>query len=220
MSISIEHLPFWLHAPVFEKKRCAKATRNMKNIDLTSVKLAILVANGFEQEQVTAPIEFLRRAGATPIIVSPEKEKVTPAGYGNEGALPVDVLLEAADETGFDALLLPGGHKNAETLVANAKAAKFVRSFALGNKPIAAISHGVKLLIDVNAVSGRKVAAPSSMRELSKPLRAETSEKPVVVVDNSLVTTLGTDSIVSFNEAFAQICSQHKKSTGGSLHTD
>jgi hypothetical protein len=125
MSISIEHLPFWLHAPVFEKKRCAKATRNMKNIDLTSVKLAILVANGFEQEQVTAPIEFLRRAGATPIIVSPEKEKVT-----------------------------------------------------------------------------------------------ETSEKPVVVVDNSLVTTLGTDSIVSFNEAFAQICSQHKKSTGGSLHTD
>lgn len=190
------------------------------NIDLTSVKLAILVANGFEQEQATAPIEFLRRAGATPIIVSPEKERVTPAGDGNEGTLPVDVHLEAADETGFDALLLPGGQKSAGTLAANAKAAEFVRSFAVGNKPIAAISHGIRLLIDVNAVSGRKVAALSSMRELSKPARAETSEKPVVVVDDSLVTTLGTDAIASFNEAFARICSQHKESAGGSLHTD
>jgi hypothetical protein len=32
------------------------------NIDLTSTKLAILVANGFQSEQVTAPREFLRLA--------------------------------------------------------------------------------------------------------------------------------------------------------------
>jgi hypothetical protein len=40
------------------------------------------------------------------------------------------------------------------------------------------------------------------------------------IVDEGLVTTLTTKAIASFNEAFAQICSQHKKSTGGSLHTD
>jgi putative intracellular protease/amidase len=50
------------------------------NIDLTSVKLAILIANGFESEQVTAPRDFLRRAGATSMILSPEKEKVTSVG--------------------------------------------------------------------------------------------------------------------------------------------
>jgi hypothetical protein len=40
------------------------------------------------------------------------------------------------------------------------------------------------------------------------------------IVDEGLVTTLTTKAIASFNEAFAQICSQHKKSAGGSLHTD
>ena len=188
------------------------------NIDLTSVKLAILVANGFEPEQVIQPREFLRRAGATPMIVSPEKEKVTPARSGHDGdTLPVDVFLETADEAGFDALLLPGGEKNAETLAANPKALEFVRSFASGKKPIGVFSHAIKLMVDANAVS--KVAAASSTRDVSKRAGAESHQSPVVV-DEDLVTALGTEAIGSFNEAFAQICSQHKKSTGGSLHTD
>lgn len=189
------------------------------NLDLTSVKLAILIANGFESEQITAPREFLRRAGATSMILSPEKEKVTPVGSHKGITLPVDVILGAADEAGFDALLLPGGQKNAERLAASPKAVALIRSFALANKPIGAISHAIKLLIDANAVSGRKVAAGSSMRELSKQAGAEISEKPVVV-DGSLVTALDNDAVESFCEAFAQICSEHKKSTGGSLHTD
>jgi protease I len=82
------------------------------NIDLTSVKLAILTANGFELEQVIQPREFLRRAGATPMIVSTEREKVTPSGTGYvKQSLRVDVPIETADETGFDALLVPGGEK-------------------------------------------------------------------------------------------------------------
>jgi protease I len=190
------------------------------NIDLTSVKLAILVANGFESEQVTAPREFLRRAGATSMILSPEKDKVTPAGSDNEeSALQVDVILEAADEAGFDALLLPGGQGNVETLTASPKAVALVKSFAVANKPIGAISHAIKLLIDSNAVSGRKVAATSCLPDVSKQAAAEISEKPVVV-DGSLVTALDKDAVTAFYQAFAQICSEHKKSAGGSLHTD
>ena len=190
------------------------------NIDLTSVKVAILVANGFEPDQVSRPREFLRRAGATTMVLSPEKEEVTSLGSDKESnRLPVDAILEAADEAGFDAMLLPGGQKNVESLAANPKAMAFVESFAVAQKPLGAISDGIKLLIYANAVAGRRVAAAASIRELSKRAGAEFSEEPVVV-DGSFVTTLGTNSVASFNEAFAQVCSQHKKSTGGSLHTD
>jgi protease I len=192
----------------------------MPDMDLTSVKLAILVANGFESEQVTAPREFLRLAGATPMIVSPEKEKVTRVGSDNgESALPVDVVLEAADEAGFDALLLPGGQRNVESLAASPKAMALIKSFALANKPIGAISHAIKLLIAANVVSGRKVAVGSSRREGSKQAGTEISEQPMVV-DGSLVTTLDRDAAEAFCKAFAQVCFEHKKSTGGSLHTD
>jgi protease I len=202
-----------------EEKSISQADRNM-NIDLTSIKVAILVANGFEPEQVSRPREFLRRAGATTMVLSPEKEKVTSLGSDEvSNTLPVDAILEAADEAGFDAMLLPGGQKNVESLAANPKAMAFVESFAVGKKPLGAISDAIKLLIYANAVAGRRVAAAVSMRELSKRAGAEISEKPVVV-DGSLVTTLGTEWFASFNEGFAQICSEHKKSTGGSLHTD
>lgn len=190
------------------------------NIDLTSVKVAILVANGFEPDQVSRPREFLRRAGATTMVLSPEKENVTSVGSGDKSkTLAVDVILEAADEAGFDAMLLPGGQKNVENLAANPKAMAFVESFAVANKPLGAISDAIKLLICAKAVAGRKVAAVASMRDLPKRAGVEFSEEPVVV-DGSFVTALGTNSVASFNEAFAQVCSQHKNSTGGSLHTD
>jgi protease I len=201
------------------KKGYPKAARNM-NIDLTSVKVAILVANGFEPEQVSRPREFLRRAGATTMVLSPEKEKVTSLESDKESnTLPVDAILEAADEAGFDAMLLPGGQKNVESLAANPKAMAFVESFAVGKKPLGAISDAIKLLIYANAVAGRKVVAAASMRELSKRAGAEILEKPVVV-DGSLVTALDNDAVEAFYQAFAQICSEHKKSAGGSLHTD
>jgi protease I len=219
MPVLITQLAFLAACTGVHTKKMSQGRTNM-NFDLTSVKVAILVANGFEPDQVSRAREFLRRAGATPMIMSPEKEKVTSVGSGEESnTLPVDAILEAADETGFDAMLLPGGQKNVESLAANPKAMAFVESFAVAKKPLGAISDGVKLLIYANVVAGRRVAAAASMRELSKPAGAEISEKPVVV-DGSLVTTLGTEWVASFNEAFAQICSQHKKNTGGSLHTD
>src|ERR1700728_1075071 len=82
----------------------------MTNHDLKGKKVAILVADGFEQVELTEPKEALEKAGAQTSIVSPAKGKVKGwkmTDWGKEMA--VDVPLASARAEDFDALLLPGG---------------------------------------------------------------------------------------------------------------
>ena len=67
---------------------------------------------------------------------------------------PVDVPLEQAHAEDYDALLLPGGVANPDTLRANADAVNFVRAVADAGKPIAAICHGPWTLINAGLAKG------------------------------------------------------------------
>ena len=92
--------------------------------NLRGLKVAILVENGFEQEEMTRPREALDRAGAETRIVSPRGPKVRGwkhTEWGDE--FPVDVPLDRANAGDFDALLLPGGVMNPDRLRMNPKAA-------------------------------------------------------------------------------------------------
>jgi DJ-1/PfpI family len=136
-------------------------------------------------------------------------------------AQEVIALIKAASRNGVP---LPGDLReeafcqklvaDAVSSLVNSKGLELVRSFAVAKKPIGAISDAVRLFVDANAVSGHKIGGAPSIRNLLQQARAGSSEKRVVV-DDSFVTTQDADSIASFNEAFAQICSEHKNSTGG-----
>ena len=91
--------------------------------DLTSVKIASLVAAGFEQDHVLDSQEFLHRAGATVTTVSAGAEKL-PEEAGKAGKPLANISIDGADETGFDALLLPGGKASAENPSQNPAAIK------------------------------------------------------------------------------------------------
>ena len=80
------------------------------NGNLAGKKVAILVADGFEQVEMTEPRKALEEAGAQTDLVSPAKGKVKGwqhTKWGDEFA--VDVPLDQANADDFDALLLPGG---------------------------------------------------------------------------------------------------------------
>src|ERR1700690_1261256 len=97
---------------------------------LDGKKIAILVANGFEEEELTSPKKALEHAGAETKVVSPESGKVKGWKYTNWGKeVTVDVPLDSANPRDFDALLLPGGVMNPDHLRRNLKALDFVRSF-------------------------------------------------------------------------------------------
>ena len=115
----------------------------MANESLKGLNVAILVTDGFEQVELTEPRKALDEAGGRTQIVSPKNEQVRAWKFTDWGIeLPVDVKLNDAQPDDFDALLLPGGVINPDTLRIDPKAVALVKAFFDDGKPVAAICHG------------------------------------------------------------------------------
>ncbi len=128
----------------------------MTRPDLTGQTVAVLVADGSEQVEVTAPREALRHAGATALALSPDGRDVRGYHYLDRGdVLPVDGRIRDADPARLDALLLPGGLGGPDTLRKDGAAVDLVRALCSAGTPVAVICHGPWLLIDVDALEGR-----------------------------------------------------------------
>ena len=167
---------------------------------LDGIKVAILVAEGFEQSELTGPKKALDEAGARTKIVSPAQGQVQGwKHYEKADQFPVDVALEDADPEEFDALLLPGGVANPDQLRANPKAVAFVKSFIDSGKPVAAICHGPWTLIEAGAVKGRELTSWPTLKTDLKNAGARWVDREVVV-DEGLVTSRKPDDIPAFNE--------------------
>ena len=167
---------------------------------LKGKKVAILVADGFEQVELTGPQQALEEAGAETLIVSPNEESVAGWHHYDAGDLfDVDVPLEEADAGDFDALLLPGGVANPDQLRMKPEAVRFVKAFFDAGKPVAAICHGPWTLIEAGAVRGRTMTSWPSIKTDLVNAGAKWVDEPVVT-DNGLVTSRKPDDIPAFNE--------------------
>jgi len=175
---------------------------------LTGKKVAMLVANGFEQVELTEPRDALVKAGATAQIVSPEQRHVKGWKSTDWGdSFDVDLPLANAKPEDYDALLLPGGVINPDLLRIDADALRFIKHFVDSGKPIAAICHGPWSLIEVGAVAGRTLTSYSSIKSDLKNAGANWVDE-AVVVDRGLVTSRNPGDLKAFNakmiEAFAE----------------
>ncbi len=172
---------------------------------LNGLKVAILLAHGFEQVEMTKPRKALEDAGAVVHIIAPEAGKVKGWHWdvpkvGDEFA--VDVVLDAARARDYDALLLPGGLMGPDDLRLNEKALTFIKGFA--RKPIAAICHGAWPLIDAGLISGKVVTSwPSIKNDLINAGASWLDEK--AVRDGNLVTSRMPDDIPAFNKAMIEL---------------
>src|SRR6059036_677871 len=103
---------------------------NLMEKRLDGKKIAILVADGFEQIELTAPKEALEEAGATTEIVSPAQQEVQGWNHDERGdAFHVDMPLARARSDDYDALLLPGGVRSPDQLRQLTRALEFVDGF-------------------------------------------------------------------------------------------
>jgi protease I len=175
---------------------------------LDGKKVAILVADGFEQVEMTEPRKALEDAGAGTDLISPAKGRVKGwefTEWGDEFA--VDVSLAQANAEDYDALVLPGGVMNPDKLRMIPTAVQFVRSFFDAGKPVASICHGPWTLIEADVVRGRTVTSYPSIKTDLKNAGAKWVDQEVVV-DNGLVTSRQPDDIPAFNrkmiEEFAE----------------
>ena len=178
------------------------------NYDLTGKRIAILVADGFEQDELLKPREALESAGAETEVVSPCEKKVKGHKHHRPGrSVKVEVPIEQARAEDYDGLLLPGGVQNPDTLRMNTQAVDFVKSFFEAHKPVAAICHGPWTLVEANVVRGRRVTSYPSIKTDLRNAGADWVDQEVVV-DNGLVTSRKPDDIPAFNakmiEEFAE----------------
>lgn len=176
--------------------------------ELRNKRVAALVDNGFEQSELVEPKKALEAAGARVDVVSPRDAKVKGWRHTDWGDdITVDRKLEEVRADEYDALLLPGGVLNPDTLRANQRAVQFVKGFVDAGKPIAAICHGPWTLIETGIVKGRKITSwPSLATDLRNAGGQWVDQE--CVVDNGLVTSRRPDDIPAFNrkmiEEFAE----------------
>ena len=128
-------------------------------------KIAILVAEGFEQSEMIEPRRALEQAGAETEIVSPSQGEVQGWNHFDKAdRFHVDVPLDQADAEGYDALLLPGGVANPDQLRTQPKAVQFVKHFVEAGKPVGVICHGPWTLIEAGVVKGRTMTSWPSLK--------------------------------------------------------
>jgi protease I len=181
--------------------------------ELSNKKIAILVENGFEQVEMTEPKKILEQAGAQTFLISPQQDKVQGWNHFDKGDdFSVDLQLDNAKPSDFDALVLPGGVANPDQLRTNPKAVQFVKSFFEAGKPVAAICHGLWTLIEAGVVKGRTLTSWPSLQTDLKNAGANWVDREVVI-DMGLVTSRNPDDIPAFNrkmvEEFAE--GQHEQ---------
>lgn len=159
-----------------------------------------MATDGVEQIELLEPRKALNEAGAKTDVISPKEGKIkgwNMKDWGQE--IPVDINLKSANPNDYDALLLPGGVINPDTLRMDPSAVKFVRAFFEAHKPVAAICHGPWMLVEAGVVTGRKLTSWPSLQTDIRNAGGEWTDEQVVT-DQGLVTSRKPDDIPAFNK--------------------
>jgi protease I len=165
---------------------------------LKGKKVAILTDNGFEQSELTSPREALLQAGAEVHIVSKQTEV---KGWNEKDwgiTLKTDKSLSEASAEDYDALVVPGGVMNPDTMRADADYVAFAKHFLENGKPLASICHGPQLLIETGLLSGREMTSFPSIKTDLKNAGVNWKDEEVVT-DMGLVTSRSPKDLPAFN---------------------
>lgn len=162
-------------------------------------RVAVVIANQFEDSEVLSPVEAIEAAGADVVLIGIDKGQVN----GKKGAvLAVDTTfdqLTPADEAAFDLLLIPGGGAP-ENLRIDQGAVQFTRRFVESGRPVASICHGPQLLISADVLRGRKTTCVNKIRDDVKNAGA-LYEDAEVVIDGNLISSRTPRDLDAFNAA-------------------
>ncbi|GAA4244613.1 type 1 glutamine amidotransferase domain-containing protein [Winogradskyella damuponensis] len=171
---------------------------------LNRKKVAILATNGFEESELKEPLNALKEAGADVDIVSEKSGKIKAWQDGNwSNTYNVDKTLDDVSQSNYNALVLPGGVMNPDTLRKNKDAVNFIKSFFENHKPVAAICHAPWLLAEADVLKGRKVTSYASIKKdiINAGAHWEDSE---VVVDQGLVTSRNPNDLPAFTSKLVE----------------
>jgi protease I len=186
----------------------ASATKETYDVaTIANRKIAVLATDGVEQVELTEPVKALKAALADVMVIAPGGGQIQGMNHAEKGdKLAVDHDLASVSAERFDALVLPGGVANPDTLRTNPQAVAFVKHFVQAGKPIAAICHGPWTLIEADGVRGHRMTSWPSLRTDLINAGANWEDQPVVV-DGTLVTSRKPDDLPDFCRAMIKLFS-------------
>ncbi len=169
--------------------------------DLSRSRVLMIATDGFEQSELFDPRQALLDAGAQVTLASLETDPITGEQGGEKGeSITPDTMIDQVDAADYDALVLPGGVANPDTLRMNERVVSIVREMFDAGKPVAAICHAPWLLIEAGVVEGRRATSwPSVRTDLANAGATVLDEE--VVVDGNLITSRKPDDIPAFSRA-------------------
>lgn len=174
---------------------------------LNGKRVAILVTDGFEQVELTGPKQALEDAGAKVEILSTKEGKVK--GWNHDEPaddFKVDLTFKGANIDQYDAVVLPGGVQNSDTIRIDADAQKLVKAIDAAGKPLAVICHGGWLLVSAGLVEGKTMTSFKTLKDDLSNAGAHWVDKEVVK-DGQLISSRQPDDIPAFNRELIQALS-------------
>lgn len=170
---------------------------------LTGTKVAFLVARkGTDHQELVEPMRAVREAGGEAVILGAELGTVETKRDETKGPGEVQVTqtFAAASSSDYDAVVIPGGTVGSDRLRMDKDAVKLVKAFMDEGKPVASICHGPWLLVEADALKGRKL---TSFASLQTDIRNAGGTWVVeeVVVDRGLITSRNPNDLPAFNRA-------------------
>jgi protease I len=178
---------------------------------LQGMQVAISVTNGFEQAELEGPRKALDDAEATTLVIAPESRTAQGMNHNDKGdEFTVGEVLADANAEQFDAVLLPGGVVNADTLRMNPAAHRFVPSMQAESKPIAMICHAPWLLVSSGLMKGRHITSYYTLQDDIRNAGGKWSDQETVV-DQNWVSSRKPDDIPAFNKAMVQLFAQSQE---------
>jgi protease I len=172
---------------------------------LDGTRIAILATDGVERVELEQPRGALYGAGAASDLLSihPGEIKARQFDLVSAGTFSVDRQVTDASVDEYDALLLPGGTVNPDTLRWNQDAVNFVKSFVATGKPVAAICHGPWTLVEADVVRGHRLTSWPSLRTDLRNAGAEVVDEEVVI-DGQFTTSRSPADLPAFCAAIVE----------------
>jgi protease I len=168
-------------------------------------RVLIVATDGFEEWELFGPRQILQERGAEVVLASLKTDPIQATVHDDPGkTIRPDLTVDEANADDFDALILPGGVRNPDTLRIHGNVIALIRRFAERGKPVGAICHGPWLLVEADLVRGRTVTSWPSIRTDLKNAGANVVDE-AAVTDGNIVTSRKPDDVEAFTNALIDL---------------
>lgn len=176
--------------------------------DLSNMRVAVIATDGFEESELTEPVKALKEAGAKVDIVSTKSGEIQGFKHHDKSQkVKVDRTLDEVQSGQYDAIMLPGGALNADTIRVQPRLKAIIQEVDRAGKPVAAICHAPWELISAGVAKGRTLTSYHTIQDDLRNSGANWVDQEVVV-DRNLVTSRQPSDLPAFNREMLKLFSQ------------